>query len=72
MAVVTQVLLLRKPDSYTVAIYEFRGSRRWRRGGAGERLGEGGGGEGRREDPCTSIATGQKSLERHGNNWQPS
>ena len=44
MAVVTQVLLLRKPDSYTVAIYEFRGSRRWRRGGAGERLGEGGGG----------------------------
>ena len=35
---------MRKPDSYTVAIYEFRGSRRWRHGGAGERLGEGGGG----------------------------
>ena len=37
---------LRKPDSYTVAIYEFRGSRRWRRGGAGKRLGEVGGGKG--------------------------
>ena len=35
---------MRKPDSYTVAIYEFRGKRRWRRRGwgrGGEEVGEG-------------------------------
>ena len=34
---------MKKPDSYTVVIYEFRGRRRWRRGEGGE---VGGGGEG--------------------------
>ena len=27
---------MRKPDSYTVATYEFRGRRRWRRGDGGD------------------------------------
>ena len=48
----TGFLCLRKPDSYTVTIYEFRG-KRGLKGGGGKSCGKG-----PEKDPHTSIATG--------------
>ena len=62
---------LRKPDSYTVAIYKFRGKRRWRRGEGGQ----GGRGWGKGEEKIRALqqrlgSTRWRGMEIIGNSLE--